>query len=218
MLLKMETEPANALTSGDEEAVARFVAEHAPRLLQAARRLLVCEEDARDAVQDAFVSAIRSIDSFDGRSQLSTWLHRIVVNAALMRLRARRRRPDVSIEALLPAFYADGPRVEPRRAWTSTAGELLERRETRNYRMNTEPFWSFATSKAWTPGRPPSTSGRARAPSRRGCTAPGPPCGPCWKKRCWGMTPNEASCLRGSCVATPRRRLSLGHGAGERRT
>ena len=131
MLLKMETEPANALTSGDEEAVARFVAEQAPRLLQVAQRLLACEEDARDAVQDAFVSAIRSIDSFDGRSQLSTWLHRIVVNAALMRLRARRRRPEVSIEALQPAFYDDGHRVEPRRAWAPTAGELLERRETR---------------------------------------------------------------------------------------
>ncbi len=131
MLLKMETEPANALTSGDEEAVARFVAEHAPRLLQAAQRLLACEEDARDAVQDAFVSAIKSIDSFDGRSQLSTWLHRIVVNAALMRLRARRRRPEVSIEALLPAFYDDGHRVEPRRAWAATTAELLESRETR---------------------------------------------------------------------------------------
>ncbi len=129
--LKMDTEHANALTSGDEEAVARFVAEHAPRLLQAAQRLLACEEDARDAVQDAFVSAIKSIDSFDRRSQLSTWLHRIVVNAALMRLRARRRRPEVSIEALLPAFYDDGHRVEPRRAWAPTAVELLERRETR---------------------------------------------------------------------------------------
>ncbi len=127
----MGTGLANVLTGGDEEAVARFVAEHAPRLLQVARRLLNCEEDARDAVQDGFAAAVRSIDSFDGRSQLSTWLHRIVVNAALMRLRARQRRPEVSIEVLLPDFYEDGHRVEPRRAWAATVGELLERRETR---------------------------------------------------------------------------------------
>ncbi len=127
----MGTGLANVLAIGDEQAVSRFVAEHAPRLLQVARRLLACEEDARDAVQDAFTAAVRSIDSFDGQSQLSTWLHRIVVNAALMRLRARQRRPEVSIESLLPEFYDDGHRVEPRRAWAATASELLERRETR---------------------------------------------------------------------------------------
>jgi DNA-directed RNA polymerase specialized sigma24 family protein len=50
------------------------------------------EEDARDAVQDASCPR-RSIDRFEGNAALSTWLHRIVVNASLMKLRTRRRKP-----------------------------------------------------------------------------------------------------------------------------
>ena len=77
-------------------------------MLSVARRFLHDEELARDAVQDAFLSAFRAIHAFDGDAQLSTWLHRIVVNAALMKLRTRRRKPEQSIEPMLPAFAEDG--------------------------------------------------------------------------------------------------------------
>jgi RNA polymerase sigma-70 factor (ECF subfamily) len=50
--------------------------------LATARRLLANDEDARDAVQDAFLSAVRSLDRFDGEARLSTWLHRVAINAA----------------------------------------------------------------------------------------------------------------------------------------
>ena len=66
---------------------------------------------ARDAVQDAFVSAFTSIGAFESGSMLSTWLHRIVVNASLMRLRTKRRKPEASIEELLPDYQADGHRL-----------------------------------------------------------------------------------------------------------
>ena len=52
------------------------------------------EEDARDAVQDAFLSAHRGLANFDGTSRLSTWLHRIAVNAALMKVRANSVAPS----------------------------------------------------------------------------------------------------------------------------
>lgn len=65
-------------------------------MLAVARSMLGHDEDADDAVQDAYLSAFRSLDRFDGRSRLSTWLHRITVNACLMRLRSQRRRPDGS--------------------------------------------------------------------------------------------------------------------------
>src|SRR5262245_49666803 len=92
------------LKAGDETAFAGLVRTLGGRLLAVARRVLRDEDLARDAVQDAFVSVFRAIRGFDGESQLSTWLHRIVVNAALMRLRAQRRRPEQSIEPLLPVF------------------------------------------------------------------------------------------------------------------
>ena len=86
----------------------------------------------QDAVQDAFLSAFRAIHAFDGDAQLATWLHRIVVNAALMKLRTRRRKPEQSIEPMLPAFAEDGHHANrPVVAWTTSAEDALLRRETR---------------------------------------------------------------------------------------
>ncbi len=77
-------------------------------MLAVARRFLPVEQDARDAVQEALLSAYRGIHSFAAQAQLSTWLHRIVVNAALMQLRSRRRRNEEPIENFLPHFNQDG--------------------------------------------------------------------------------------------------------------
>lgn len=100
------------------------------RLLSVARRMLRNEDDARDAVQEGFMSAFRALDNFNGNCKLSTWLHRIVVNAALMKIRTRSRRPEDPIEDLLPHFLEDGHHAEPTSHW-SNANELIEQRETR---------------------------------------------------------------------------------------
>lgn len=97
-----------------------------------ARRFLRNPEDANDAVQEAFIAAFRSLDRFEGTSRLSTWLHRIVVNAALMKLRSRRRAPEDSIEDLLPKFLEDGHPVHPSRPWSVTTEEAVQQRETRD--------------------------------------------------------------------------------------
>jgi len=80
-------------------------------------------------VQEALLSAFRAIGSFEGTARLTTWLHRIVVNAALMRLRSRRRRREDHIDDLLPRFDEDGRFAEPVVPWETDA--LLERHETR---------------------------------------------------------------------------------------
>lgn len=86
------------LQAGEDAAFEDLVRLHGPRMLAVARRYLPVEADAEDAVQDAFVSVARSIGAFEGGSRLSTWLHRVVVNAALMRIRARSRRPERSAD------------------------------------------------------------------------------------------------------------------------
>ena len=92
-----------------------------------ARRICKNEEDARDALQSAYLSAFRAVQRFEGTCQLSTWLHRIVVNMALMRLRTRRRKPEEQMEALLPSFQEDGHHVEQFSEWAMPADRLLER-------------------------------------------------------------------------------------------
>jgi RNA polymerase sigma-70 factor (ECF subfamily) len=105
------------LRAGEDAAYSELVRENGGRMLAVARRMLRSEEDARDAVQDAFLQAFRGMDRFEATARLSTWLHSIVINACLMRLRSRRRKPEESIEELLPKFYADGHRIDPGRPW-----------------------------------------------------------------------------------------------------
>ncbi len=119
------------LRAGEEAAFEELVRLAGPRLLAVARRMLDREEDAQDAVQEAFLSAFRSLDRFDERSRLTTWLHRIVVNACLMRLRAQRRRPERSIEDLLPEFLPDGHQKNPSRSWKPAESAGIERDEVR---------------------------------------------------------------------------------------
>lgn len=118
------------LRAGDDDAYETLLRTYSGRMLAVARRFLTSKEDARDAVQEAFISAFRSMDRFEGGSRISTWLHRIVVNACLMRLRTRRRKPEESIDDLLPKFAADGHMPVPSRGWEG-ADQLIEQGETR---------------------------------------------------------------------------------------
>jgi RNA polymerase sigma-70 factor, ECF subfamily len=126
-----DTVLVQGLKHGEEWAFEALVRVFGARMLATARRLVGNEEDARDVVQSAYLSAFRAIGEFKGSAQLSTWLHRIVVNTALMRLRSRRRKPEESIEALLPAFQAEGHFVDRFSSAAMPADQLLERRETR---------------------------------------------------------------------------------------
>ncbi|MEE9598765.1 MAG: sigma-70 family RNA polymerase sigma factor [Acidiferrobacterales bacterium] len=125
-----ESQLVARLRVGDGASYEQLVRTYGGRMLAVARRLVRNEEDARDCVQEAFLQAFRNIEKFEQRASLGSWLHRIVVNAALMKLRARARRPEESIEDLLPQFDADGQRTGPE-AELAVSLELLERREVR---------------------------------------------------------------------------------------
>ncbi|MCG8592443.1 MAG: sigma-70 family RNA polymerase sigma factor [Proteobacteria bacterium] len=126
-----EAERVAALRRGENGAFDELVRRHGPKLLAVARRILRDEELARDCVQETFLSAYRAIDRFEERSTLSTWLHRIVTNAALMKLRARRGRPEEPLDGREPMYDRYGFRVGPIRANALTPEELLQRSGTR---------------------------------------------------------------------------------------
>jgi RNA polymerase sigma-70 factor (ECF subfamily) len=119
------------LQRGDEAAYDILVREYGGAMLAVARRLLRNDEDAREAVQEAFLQAFRAIGHFRVEARLSTWLHRIVVNAALMRHRTASRRPEVMIDDLLPQFAADGHHASEVDSLPATAETLLVNAETR---------------------------------------------------------------------------------------
>jgi RNA polymerase sigma-70 factor (ECF subfamily) len=122
----------DALLAGEPQAYEVLVRRHGPQMLAVARQILDCEQDSADAVQDAFISAFQAIGQFAGRSSLRTWLHRIVVNACLMKLRSRARHPVVSIESLCPQFDDTGHQLEPASPWVEQPTDLLMDAEIRN--------------------------------------------------------------------------------------
>jgi RNA polymerase sigma-70 factor, ECF subfamily len=101
----------------DEELVARARAEdfgafeelverYDDKIFRLAYRFVRNETEAKEIVQDTFLSVWRKLDTFKGDSQFGSWLYRVAANTALMRLRAQRRHPEVSTEEL-PVDYLD---------------------------------------------------------------------------------------------------------------
>jgi len=119
------------LRAGDDDAFELVVQLYGGRMLATARRFLNNEHDAQDAVQEAFVSAFRALDKFNGEAKLSTWLHRIVVNAALLQLRSKKCRGEQPIDKLLPHFDHEGEWIDDQLDWTDAAETILERRDSR---------------------------------------------------------------------------------------
>ena len=126
-----ETQLLASVRAGDEEASAALVRKYGSRMLAVARQFLRREEDSADAVQDAFLAAFRCLENFEGNSTLGTWLHRIVVNSCLMKLRAQSRSRAVPIDDLLPTFDETGHHTRPVRPWEEQALSRLTRQETR---------------------------------------------------------------------------------------
>jgi hypothetical protein len=84
-----ETELLEQIQAGDKAACAMCVELHAPAVYRLALRMMGDPEEAEDVMQETFLNAFRTIESFEGRSGLATWLFRIANNVALMRLRKR---------------------------------------------------------------------------------------------------------------------------------
>jgi RNA polymerase sigma-70 factor (ECF subfamily) len=127
-----QSELLASLRGGDEAAFTEFVHCYSGRMLAVARRLLRNDDDAADAVQDGFVSAFKALSSFEGNSSLGTWLHRIVVNVCLMKMRTQSRRRDCSLEDLLPRFDKSGHHLEPVCRWSGPSSEGMQRHETQS--------------------------------------------------------------------------------------
>jgi RNA polymerase sigma-70 factor (ECF subfamily) len=119
------------LRDKDPAACESLVRQFGGKMLAIAHRYLRRNEDCADAVQEAFLSAFQAIGTFAGQSKLDTWLHRILVNVCLMKLRRRSRRQTCSIEDLLPAFDESGHHAQSIGGWRHGPDERLLRDETR---------------------------------------------------------------------------------------
>ncbi len=114
------------LRRGDQAATERFVRQHAGWMLALARRMVRNSAEAEDAVQNAFTNIFKSLSRFDERSSVKTWMHRIVVNEALMAMRKTHRLREEPIDELLPVFDENGCRIEADWATFQTPEAVLQ--------------------------------------------------------------------------------------------
>jgi len=119
------------LRNGSARHAEHFVRMHISPMRAVARRILGGDALADDCVQEAFLKAFRKIDGFEGRSSLKTWLHRITVNEALMKLRVLKRLNEQPIDLLMPEFDTNACRIEAPWPYLATAEDILERESTR---------------------------------------------------------------------------------------
>jgi RNA polymerase sigma-70 factor, ECF subfamily len=125
-----EAELVAALRRRDSAAFEQLVHTHAGPFMQIARRYLKSPADVADVVQESFIAVFEGIDRFAGQAQLRTWMHRIVVNKALMRLRTQKRHGEVAIDDLLPRFLPDGHQALETQPWRPGADAELVSRHT----------------------------------------------------------------------------------------
>lgn len=121
----------NRAVRGDASAFESLYARHKRALFQTALRVMGNVEDAEDALQEGLLAAYRNLKRFEGRSQFSTWLTRIVINASLMRRRSMRSRPAISLE-----HFSEEENTIPAEERFATGDpspeEIYERRELSN--------------------------------------------------------------------------------------
>jgi RNA polymerase sigma-70 factor (ECF subfamily) len=134
----LDEELVSRAAAGDAVAFSDLVVRHQDHIYGLAVRLLRDPAEAEEVVQEAFLVALEKLSTFRGDAAFGTWLHRVAANAALMRLRKKRRAPDglveEPVEELLPRFDGQGHLIVqgPAHDWSKQADEQLADQQIRS--------------------------------------------------------------------------------------
>jgi RNA polymerase sigma-70 factor, ECF subfamily len=136
--------PENASVSDEELVVCarakdfgafeQLLDRYEDKIFRLAYRFVRNESEAKEILQDTFLSIWRKLDTFKGDSQFGSWLYRVAANTALMRLRSQRRHPEISTEEL-PVGYLDnyGQLPSVGENWSKRPDDELQSEELRRY-------------------------------------------------------------------------------------
>ena len=181
---------------------------HNRTLFRAARAILRDDAEAEDALQEAYMHAYRSIGAFRGDSKLSTWLARIVANEALMRLRKRARRAEISdpfhvgsrLKSIEPLPSPDkGPESSAQRARDEEAAREAHRRAARGL----PAVFMLRAVEEFRSRRPPSCCRSRRRRCARASSAPAACCARRSRRR--STSPTRRLRFRGRALRPHRR-------------
>ena len=128
-----DAQPGKPQETGATVDREEFVRANIGWMLALAERLLRDRSLAEDIVQESFVRAFDGLASFEGRSTLESWLHRITVNTALSKLRQLKRLAEQSIDEHLPEFDRHDCRIEMPWSHLASVDEIMESEEARRH-------------------------------------------------------------------------------------
>ena len=116
---------------GDLEAFEELLGRHQQRVLRVALSILKEPMDAEEVAQDVFLTVFEKIELFRGDSSFTTWLHRVAVNAALMRRRKSKADRSVSLDEVMPAFNEEGHLTVDIADWSEQASDPVLAQEAK---------------------------------------------------------------------------------------
>ena len=120
------------LQNGNLEAYDKIVSIYQKKIYGLSFNLTRNQMDAQDVTQEVLLTLFRKINLFQGKSAFSSWVYRITVNASYMRLRTKKKEPNVSIDELMPSFNSAGFQQEKIQDWSENTESLIFTNETRN--------------------------------------------------------------------------------------
>jgi RNA polymerase sigma-70 factor, ECF subfamily len=117
---------------GDLDAYDKIAAIYQKKIYGLSFNLTRNQMDAQDVTQEVLLTLFRKIHTFQGKSAFSSWVYRITLNASYMKLRSKKKEPNVSIDELMPSFNSAGFQQEKIQDWSENTESLLFTNETRD--------------------------------------------------------------------------------------
>ena len=120
------------LQNGNLEAYDKIAEIYQKKIYGLSFNLTRNQMDAQDVTQEVLLTLFRKINMFQGKSAFSSWVYRIAVNASYMRLRSKKKEPNVSIDELMPSYNSAGFQQEKIQDWSENTESLIFTKETRD--------------------------------------------------------------------------------------
>lgn len=116
---------------GNLEAYEKIVERYQKKIYALSFNLTRNPMDAQDVVQDVLLTIFKKIDTFQGKSAFSSWVYRVTLNATYMKLRSKKKEPNISLDDLLPNYNGSGYQQEKIQDWSENTESLLFTNETK---------------------------------------------------------------------------------------
>jgi RNA polymerase sigma-70 factor, ECF subfamily len=129
---KLEEALVRDFQGGDLEAYDKIADIYQKKIYGLSFNLTRNQMDAQDVTQEVLLTLFRKIHTFQGKSAFSSWVYRITLNASYMKLRSKKKEPNVSIDELMPSFNGAGFQQEKIQDWSENTESLLFTNETRD--------------------------------------------------------------------------------------